>query len=46
MPMVTVSAPAGCANARVSEAIDIAIESAGAWRTIVILIRLDVLRLP
>ena len=46
MPMVTVSAPAGCVNTRASEAIDSVIESTGAWRTILILIRLDVLRLP
>jgi hypothetical protein len=59
MPMVTVSALAGAANARDKtgkdtidrdtterEANDIAIECAQTWRTILTLIRLDVLRLP
>jgi hypothetical protein len=46
MPMVTVSALAGCASIKVRAAMDIAVESAGAGRTILVLIRLDVLRLP
>ncbi len=46
MPSVTVSARAGCAIRSASEVTDIAIESVGRWRTILILIRLDVLWLP
>src|SRR5262245_25559929 len=46
IPMVTVSAWAGWASARAQQATDIAIESTGAWRTILILMPLDVLRLP
>ena len=46
MPRVTVSAEAGCARISASDVTDIAIESVGRWRTILILIRLDVLWLP
>jgi hypothetical protein len=46
MPSVTVSAEAGCARISASDVTDIAIESVGRWRTILILIRLDVLWLP
>jgi hypothetical protein len=46
MPRVTVSAAAGCARRSASDVTDIAIESVGRWRTILILIRLDVLWLP
>jgi hypothetical protein len=42
MPIVTVSAVAGCASIRLA---NIAAESAGKWRTILILMWLDVLTL-
>jgi hypothetical protein len=46
IPIVTVSATAGCASSTAKDAVDSAIESAGTWRTILILIPLDVLMLP
>ena len=43
MPIVTVSPLAGCARAKATDAMEIAIESEWTWRTMFIPIRLEAL---